>query len=95
MRHDKSRDARFVHYPVGAGELPRKLPEGLVVDTCDGVAYIDIVCLTEAGIVQWPVGVPLWLLRWISLSHHAVNIRTYVRSKHGGPPGIFFFSLEP
>lgn len=95
MRHERWRDALFLHYPVDAEALQQRLPEGLTVDTFHGVAYIGVVLLTECGIVPWPPGVPLWLVRRLGLSHHAVNVRTYVRPTHGaGPPGIFFFTLD-
>jgi uncharacterized protein YqjF (DUF2071 family) len=117
-------DALFVHYAVDAHALQALLPKALRVDTHDGVAYVGVVCLTEAGvcsgnrtrdlstrryaalltsrvrpsaragIVPLPPGVPRWLVRWMGLSHHAVNVRTYVRPVDGGPPGIFFFSLD-
>ena len=28
------------------------------------------------------------------MSHHAVNVRTYVRPERGGPAGIYFFTLD-
>ena len=94
MRHASWDDALFVHYPVDADKLQKLLPSGLNVDRFEGVAYIGIVCLSECGIVPWPAMVPLWLVRWLGLSHHAVNVRTYVRGANNCPPGIFFFTLE-
>jgi uncharacterized protein YqjF (DUF2071 family) len=93
MRHDSWDDALFVHYPVDGDLLQERLPPGLLVDRLDGVAYVGVVCLRESGIVPWPVGLPLRLVKWLSLSHNAVNVRTYVRSEHG-PSGIYFFTLE-
>ncbi len=95
MRHESWDDALFVHYPVDAAALQRRLPPGLVVDTHDGVAYVGVVLLTESGIVPFPPRTPLWLVRWLSVSHHAVNVRTYVRPESGsGPAGIYFFTLD-
>jgi hypothetical protein len=95
MRHDSWDNALFVHFPVDAAALQSKLPAALRVDTHEGVAYVGVVCLTEAGIVPFPPGVPLWLVRMLGLSHHAVNVRTYVRPAAGdGPPGIYFFTLD-
>ena len=54
MRHESWDDALFVHYPVDAAALQRRLPPGLVVDTHDGVAYVGVVLLTESGIVGVP-----------------------------------------
>ena len=48
MRHESWDDALFVHYPVDAAALQRRLPPGLVVDTHDGVAYVGVVLLTES-----------------------------------------------
>ena len=93
MRHEAWEDALFVHYTVDAEKLQTLLPKGLEVDLFDGVAYIGIVLLTESGIVPWPPRVPVWLVRCLGISHHAVNVRTYVRTAHG-PPGIYFFTLE-
>lgn len=95
MRHERWAGALFVHYAVDADALQAKLPAGLRVDTHGGVAYVGVVCLTETGVVPLPPRVPLWLMRWLGLSHHAVNVRTYVRPSSGdGPPGIYFFTLD-
>ena len=97
MRHDWWGDALFVHYPVDAAQMQAKLPDGLELDLFDGVAWVGIVLISEEGIMPWPPGVPLSMLRWLGLSHHAVNVRTYVRPAGGpesSPPGIFFFTLD-
>lgn len=95
MRHDAWQDALFVHYAVDAERLQQRLPPELLVDHHDGIAYVGIVCISELGIVPFPPGVPLWMVRWLGLSHDAVNVRTYVRPASGnGPPGIYFFSLD-
>lgn len=95
MRHERWRDALFVHFPVDAEALQERLPAGLIVDKHAGVAYVGVVLLTEGGIVPLPPGVPLWMVAWLGLTHHAVNVRTYVRpAESAGPPGIFFFTLD-
>jgi len=94
MRHEGWSDALFASWPVDASLLEARLPEGLVPDLHEGCAYLSIVALTESGICPWPPGVPIWLAQLLRLSHHAVNVRTYVRPRDGGPPGIFFFSLD-
>ena len=96
MRHESWDNALFLHYPVDAARLQSKLPDGLVVDEHQGVAYVGIVLLTERGITPCLPGVPQWMVEWLSMSHHAVNVRTYVRPAKPavGPPGIFFFTLE-
>ena len=95
MRHEAWSDALFVSWAVDAERLAQHLPPGIRPDTLDGRAYVSVVALTESDIMPWPPGIPLWLARLLRLSHHAVNVRTYVRPETGdGPPGIFFFSLE-
>ena len=92
MQHESWRDACFVHFEVNAEMLQKRLPSGLVVDLCDGRAYVGVVLLTEVGIVPFPPGIPLWFVRCLGLTHHAVNVRTYVRPIAGGQPGVFFFA---
>ena len=97
MRHNSWDDALFVSYAVkDKDSLQKRLPSGLVLDLHRGTAYISVVALTEAGIVPWPSGVPLEWVKCFGLTHHAVNVRTYVKPAPGmaGPPGIFFFSLD-
>ncbi len=94
MRHDSWQNALIVSWPIDPISLAEHLPDGLVPDLHGGQAWVSIVALTESGIYPYPVGLPLWLARRIRLSHHAVNVRTYVRPKNGGTPGIYFFSLD-
>ena len=96
MHHSHWDDVLFVHYPVDTAALQQRLPPELAADEHHGVSYVGIVALTEAGIVpsSWPKGAPLWLMECIGPSHFAVNVRTYVRPRSGGPAGIFFFSLD-
>ena len=97
MHHQRWSDALFLHYEVDEDELQRLLPPGLLVDLHEGKAYVGVIALSEEGI--GPAGVlapPLLrpLLRLLQVSHHAVNVRTYVRPEGGGPGGIYFFSLD-
>ena len=95
MRHEQWADALFVHYAVDAAALQSRLPSGLRVHTHEGIAYVGLVLLSEEGIVPLLPGLPLALVRCFALSHHAVNVRTYVLPASGdGPPGIFFFTLD-
>ena len=95
MRHDAWKDALFVSWPIDPALIARYLPDGLIPDLHEGQAWVSVVALTEHGIYPFPVGLPLSLARWLGLSHHAVNVRTYVRPTEGGAlPGIFFFSLD-
>ena len=73
------------------------LPPGLCVDTIGGRAYVGVIALSEQGIspvlpmFTWVNGL---LRRFLGLSHHAVNVRTYVRPAGGGRAGIYFFTLD-
>ena len=60
-------------------------------------AYVGVVALSELGIAPAGVLAPRLLrplLPLLRVSHHAVNVRTYVRPAGGGPPGVYFFSLD-
>ena len=60
-------------------------------------AYVGVVALSELGIAPAGVLAPRLLrplLNLLRVSHHAVNVRTYVRPADGGPPGVYFFSLD-
>ncbi|KAK3245462.1 hypothetical protein CYMTET_44968 [Cymbomonas tetramitiformis] len=90
MHHAAWEDAVFIHYYFNPVEIAGLLPADLEVDTYQGTAWVGLVLLTEAGI--GPAYVPKFLKTCLSLTHHAVNVRTYV--KRNGVPGIYFFSLD-
>ena len=94
MHHERWEDALFLHYEADPIVLQALLPEGLVVDTYEGKAYVGVVALSELGIT--PTFLPHWLRRLLALSHHAVNVRTYVRpvGDSENTPGIYFFTLD-
>ena len=92
MHHVEWKDALFLHYEADPIALEKLLPPGLVVDTYKGKAYVGVVALSELGIT--PTFLPQWLRRLLALSHHAVNVRTYVRHGANGRPGIYFFTLD-
>src|SRR5579875_949652 len=82
-------DLLFAHWPLPAAELTPLLPEGLVVDTFDGSAWVGVV--------------PFWMdhirVRGLPRIPGAsrfpeLNLRTYVRERHTNTPGVFFFSLD-
>ena len=94
MVHSSWEDALFLHWEVGANELQELLPAGLEPDLWDGKAYVGLVLLTERGI--HPALFPRLSAKWLSITHLAANVRTYVRPK-GDPhatPGVYFFSLD-
>lgn len=98
MHHEHWSDALFLHYEADPKALQKLLPSGLIVDTFEKKAYVGVVALSEIGIT--PTFLPRWLRKLLSLSHFAVNVRTYVRStcfsdEHSDfRRGIYFFTLD-
>jgi uncharacterized protein YqjF (DUF2071 family) len=78
----------FLHWQWDAGEIQKRLPEGLAVDCFDGTAWIGIVPFFMSGVR--PSGLPP--LPMLS-SFLELNLRTYVRDE-SGRPGVWFFSLD-
>ena len=79
----------FVHWEVPIEQVQKTLPDGLIVDTFDGRAYIGLVPFTMQDIR--PVGLPA--LSPLS-NFHECNVRTYVKDKNGENPGVWFYSLD-
>jgi len=82
-------DLLFAHWPVSAATLSDLLPEGLQIDTYDGSGWlgitpfwIDRVKFYGAPRIPGLSGLPELILR------------TYVRDKRNGTPGIYAFSLD-
>jgi uncharacterized protein YqjF (DUF2071 family) len=78
----------FLHWPIPADLVQMTLPEGLLVDTFDGHAWLGIVPffmrdVRPAGFISVP-GISNFL---------ELNLRTYVRDVLGRP-GIWFYSLD-
>ncbi len=82
-------DLLFAHWQAAPGVVARLLPEGLKVDTFQGSAWLGVV--------------PFWMdrikIRGVppipgARSFPELNLRTYVRDKHTGVQGVFFFSLD-
>lgn len=86
MRQDWS-SLLFLHWEAQEADLAALLPEGLVVDTFEGRAYVGIVLFTMSGI-RYRCMPPIPG----HTAFHETNLRTYVR--HKGTPGVWFFSLE-
>jgi len=82
-------DLLFAHWPVPASSLAALLPDWLELDTYSGSAWLGVV--------------PFWLDR-IKIrgvppvpgvrSFPDLNLRTYVRDRYTGTPGIYCFSLD-
>jgi len=82
-------DLLFAHWPVPAESIAELLPEGLEPDMFQGSAWLGVV--------------PFWLdrikVRGLPTlpgmrSFPDLNVRTYVRDKDTGTPGMYFFSLD-
>ncbi|MFP5207515.1 MAG: DUF2071 domain-containing protein, partial [Acidobacteriota bacterium] len=82
-------DLLFAHWPLAPAAIAPLLPEWLEVDICQSKAWLGIV--------------PFWMERTRFRGVPAMpgtqgfpdlNLRTYVRDKLSGTPGIYCFSLE-
>jgi hypothetical protein len=82
-------DLLFAHWPVPAPSITALLPDWLEVDTFQGSAWLGVV--------------PFWLdrikIRGVPSvpgvrSFPDLNLRTYVRDRYTGTPGIYCFSLD-
>ncbi|WP_214416147.1 YqjF family protein [Sphaerisporangium fuscum] len=81
-------EVAFVHWRYPVSVLQALVPEGLTVETYDGVAYVGFTPLLMTD-VRVP-GVPA--LPWIS-EFPETNVRTYVRDAQGRS-GLWFLSLD-
>ena len=80
-------DLTFLHWPVAPERLAPYLPEGLELDTHEGVAYLGVIPFNMTGVrPRWAPKVP-----GVS-TFPEFNLRTYV--KHGGKAGVLFLTLE-
>jgi hypothetical protein len=82
-------DLLFAHWPVPSSVIAALLPEGLNVDTFHGSAWLGVV--------------PFWMDRIkirgvppipFARSFPELNVRTYVRDRRSGAPGVYFLSLD-
>ena len=81
------RDLLFMHWPVPTDALRPLIPDGLTIDTFEGVSYVGLIPFTLERLR--PAGVP----ESLALSFLETNARTYVHFR-GNDPGVFFFSLD-
>lgn len=82
-------DLVFLHWPMDAAAVQRRLPTGVEVDTFDGKAWVGLIPFHMDGL-----GLPLRGLAPLPYvgSFPEVNVRTYVRA--GARRGVYFFSLD-
>jgi len=106
MIHDRWANVLFLHWriPPHLEDVLRQSTAPFLLDRYDGSAWIGLILLTEHN-----VGPSIGRSRWTCVTHHGVNVRTYVRGvdrdagatggggeDDGGdsPGGIHFSSLE-
>lgn len=82
-------DLLFAHWPVPSSAIAALLPEGLNVDTFHGSAWLGVVPFWMDRIKIRGVP-PIPFVR----SFPELNVRTYVRDRRSGAPGVYFFSLD-
>ena len=76
----------FLHWRISPDRLATMLPSDLVVDTCDGSAWVGLAPFHMTGVRPW------WFPAVPGVSaFHETNVRTYVH--RDGVPGVWFFSL--
>jgi len=82
-------DLLFAHWPMRAAEIDALLPEGLAADVFQGSAWLGVV--------------PFWMdkvkVRGMppipgARKFPELNLRTYVRDRRTGTPGVYFLSLD-
>ena len=86
-------DLLFAHWPVPAEAMAGRLPKGLEVDTFGGEAWLGVVPFSMdqvrvRTVGERAMGVPT------ARAFPELNLRTYVRSRRTGKPGVWFFSLD-
>ncbi len=90
-------DLLFAHWPIPLAEMQALVPSSLEVDTFDGSAWVSVVPFWMDNI---RTRIPGQATNKFSLaipfvdSFPELNLRTYVRSRKTGRPGVFFFSLD-
>lgn len=80
-------DLAFIHFEADAAEIRAQLPPGLELDTFEGRAWIGLVPFRMEGVTRRGLPAPS-----LFCDFPEFNVRTYVR--HGGKPGVWFFSLD-
>lgn len=78
----------YLHWPIPAAAVQARLPEGLLVDTFDGSAWVGLVAFHMQRI-RIPATPPIPYLG----TFPETNVRTYVKDATGRP-GVWFDSLD-
>lgn len=80
-------DLLFAHWRVDPAEVRRCVPAPLELDLLHGEAWLAVVPFRMSG-----VGLRCLATLPFASAFPELNVRTYVR--HGGKPGVWFFSLD-
>ncbi|WP_263383745.1 YqjF family protein [Granulicella arctica] len=83
----------FAHWPIPVAQLAPHLPVSLEPDTFDGHAWIGVVPFYMDRVRTRAMGDLAFTTPGTS-SFPELNLRTYVRSRTTGLPGVYFFSLD-
>src|SRR5438552_7817714 len=78
----------FLHWRYDPALIQRLLPAGLMVDTCEGSAWVGLAPFEIRGLR--PPGTPA--IPWLS-NFLETNVRTYAIGPDGSR-GVWFFSLD-
>jgi uncharacterized protein YqjF (DUF2071 family) len=80
------REQTFLHWAYAPERVQRLLPDGLVVDTYEGSAWVSLTPFVMAGVrpPAFPAALP---------DFAETNLRTYVRGPDGRD-GLWFLSIE-
>ncbi len=82
------RSLTFLHWPYQPSIIQRLLPEGLTLDTFDGLAWVGLVPFLLDDLRTSRTRALPWISRFPE-----TNVRTYVTGPDGRP-GVWFFTLD-
>jgi len=88
VMHQRWAGLLFLHWPISPATIQERLPEGLFVDTYEGMAWVGVVPFFMEK-VRPRLLPPVPGLSWFM----ELNVRTYVYDAQGRP-GVWFFSLD-
>lgn len=78
----------YFHWPYEPDDVQRLLPDGLTVDTFDGLAWVGLIPFEMRNVQLGPTPAVPYLGTFIE-----INVRTYVRDRIGRR-AVWFFSLD-
>ncbi len=88
VMHQRWDELAYVHWRYDPAEVQRLLPEGVVVDTFDGSAWVGLIPFEMRNIALGPFPAVPYLGSFVE-----VNVRTYVVDSLGRR-AVWFFSLD-